>query len=47
MIVINRLGFSSSLNLAVRQAFSKYKYPYNINREENMDYLKKVQKAEK
>ena len=26
--------------------FARYKYPYNINMEENIDYLKKVKRAE-
>jgi len=45
MIVINRLVFSRTLVSSASYSFSKYKYPYNINREEGAGYLKKVEKA--
>lgn len=44
MQIINRFIFSRPLSYA---GFCNYKYPYNINREDSLDYLKKVEKAEK
>lgn len=28
------------------QLFARFKYPYNINQEENLAYLRKMEKAE-
>ena len=48
MKIINRTniyqGFATFRTVFL---FSKYKYPYNINVEENASYLKKVEKADK
>lgn len=46
MQIITKLVPRFSLLLPTRAAFCNYKYPYNINREEYANYLKKVEKAE-
>jgi hypothetical protein len=46
MRAISRVFLTVPLRGALTAPFSNYKYPYNINREENANYLKKVEKAE-
>ena len=47
MRIINRTIYRGFLADKIPYFFCKNKYPYNINIEENANYLKKVVKAEK
>lgn len=46
MRIIKKLSWAVPCLQLGRAAFCQYRYPYNINREENANYLKKVEKAE-